>query len=379
MICFIVGPDGADQRIQALTKLAGRLGHAPTAAASLDALRADPRYAEAPRALVLVPDLSGGTQAQDAIRFASEEQGRAFVVWVADALAPDLYKGLVRTRSGEWIGWGTGAQELADLTATLTGAEAAERGARVVSLLPSKGGVGNTTLALECALHLATRRKRGTARVAVLDLNVQGGTLADALDVEPRFDLGALIERPERLDEQLIDVFTSRFNARLDVFAPPARALRLDEVPPQIVFTVLDAVAKRYETILIDLPPVWLPWIDNILQGSDAVVVTGAATVPALRRLTGRLAALDALPVPASRLAVAVNLCEADLLGRFERAAEIDRALSGRALFRIRRDTATACGALDAGRPLLEAAPNARVSRDIRRLADWIATAAEQP
>lgn len=379
MICFIVGPDGADQRIQALTKLAGRLGHAPLAAATLDALRADPRYGDASRALVLVPDLAGGAGAEAAIRFAAEEGGRAFVVWIADTLAPDLYKQLVRTRSGEWIGWTTGAQELAELTAHLTGTEAATRAARVVSLLPSKGGVGNTTLALESALHLATRRKRGTARVAVLDLNVQGGTLADALDIEPRFDLAALIERPERLDEQLIDVFTSRFSGRLDVFAPPPRPIRFEDVPPPIVFTVLDALSKRYETILIDLPPVWLPWIDTILQGSDAVVVTGAATVPALRRLSHRLGALDALAIPPARLAVAVNLCEADLLGRFTRGPEIERALGGRTLFRIRRDTAAACGALDAGRPLLEASPNARVSRDIKRLADWIATAAEQP
>ena len=61
-----------------------------------------------------------------------------------------------------------------------------ERTARVLSFLPSKGGVGNTMLVVETAVCLAARLKRG-GRVAILDLNLQGGTVADALDIEPRF------------------------------------------------------------------------------------------------------------------------------------------------------------------------------------------------
>lgn len=376
MICFIVGADGQDGRLRSLAGIVGSLGYTAQSVPDLDALSARADYAAAVRPLVLIPDLASGSLAERAVAFAQAQRGRAFVVYIADALTPGLYKQLVRTQSGDWIAWETFSDELRDLVATLGAPEASARGATIVSFLPSKGGVGNTTLVAETGVHLSTRRRRGLGRVALLDLNLQGGTLADALDVEPRFDIGEIVERPERLDEQLVDIFTSRHSPRLDVFAGPNRRIALDQVPAPIVFTIIDAIAKRYETILIDLPPVWLPWIDNILHGSDAVVASGGSTVPALRKLSGLLAQLDALKLSASRLAVAVNPCDADLLGRITRKGEIERALPGRELFFVRRDSVAACGALDAGRSLLETTPNARVGRDIRRLAEWVGTQA---
>ncbi|WP_375407964.1 CpaE family protein [uncultured Methylobacterium sp.] len=375
MKCFIIAADRGDSRVRSLAKIVESLGYTLSYATGIDVLRSERSFTDARRPLVLVPDLGSGALAEPALRLAQDEQGRAFVVYVAETLAPDLYKALVRSQAGEWIGWGTCAQELRELTKAMAGAETPERTAKVVSFLPSKGGVGNTTLALESGIHLSTRRKR-PVRLALLDLNLQGGTLADALDIEPRFEVGEIIAQPERLDEQLIDVFTSRHTPRLDVFAAPHRRIALGDVRPEIVFTFIDAIAKRYEAVLIDLPHAWVAWIDNILQGSDAVVLSGGATVPALRGLTQTLAHLDGLAIPASKLAVAVNACETDLLGRVTRRTEIERPLAGRSLFCIRRDASAADGALDAGRSLLEMSPNARVSADIRRLAEWCGTAA---
>ena len=374
MNCFLIAADRGDPRVRSLAKLVESLGYTLFYAIGIDALRMERSFTDARRPLVLVPDSSSGALAEAALRLAQDEQGRVFVVYVAETLSPNLYKALVRSQAGEWIGWDTCAQELRDLTKTMAGSETPDRAAKVVSFLPSKGGVGNTTLVLEAGIHLSTRRKR-PVRVALLDLNLQGGTLADALDIEPRFEIGEIIAQPERLDEQLIDVFTSRHMPRLDVFAAPHRRISLGDVPPQIVFTFIDAIAKRYEAILIDLPHAWVSWIDNVLQGSDAVVLSGGATVPALRGLTQTLAHLDELAIPASKLAVAVNACEADLLGRVTRRTEIERPLAGRSLFCIRRDGSAVDGALDAGRSLLEMSPNARVSADIRRLAEWCGTA----
>ncbi len=360
--------------MRSLVALLSSLGHRVALVADLGGLKIEHDAAGGRRALIVVPETPGGPAAREVVDLARAAEARAFVVYVADSLAPELYKALVRSRAGEWVGWDTCAEELRDLASALDGPAQAQESGRIVSFLPSKGGVGNTTLALETGIHLAMRRRR-PVRVALLDLNLQGGTLADALDVEPRFDVMEIVAQPERLDEQLIDVFTSRHLPRLDVFAAPIRRIALEHVPPQIVLTFIDAIAKRYAAVLIDLPRVWGEWVDTIVQGSDAVVLSGGATVPALRCLTQSLAHLDGLKIPAPRLAVAVNPCEADVFGRVARLREIERPLGERSVFCIRRDPA-APGALDAGRSLLEMAPNARASRDIRRLAEWCATAA---
>lgn len=374
MIGFVVAarPDAA--QAQALVRLAKGLGYAVVPVADADALRRDRRFGTGGQTLVLVPDLGAGTEAEAALRLAKEEPARAFVVLVAETVSPALYKALSRTGAGDWVGWDDCADELRDLGARLGGAGVTERHARIVSFLPSKGGVGNTLLALETGIHLAGRRK-GAGRVAILDLNVQGGTLADALDLAPRFDIGEIVASPERLDEQLIDVFTSRHGERLDVFACPSRRIAFEAVSPAIVFTFLDAIARRYETILIDLPRTWIGWIDNLLQGSDVVIVSAEATVPGLRALSAALGHVDALDLARARLTVAVNLCDTDLLGRITRRTELERVLAGRSVHCIRRDAAAARAAVDTGRPLLDSAPNTRIGRDLRRLAEWCGAA----
>ena len=311
----------------------------------------------------------------EAADFAVQATGHAFVVLVADTVVPEAYKALVRSGSGEWVQWGSCEAELAEVALGFSAPAHSDGGARIVSFLPSKGGVGNTTLVIEAAVHLSSRlsnSRRGGARVAVLDLNLQGGTLADCLDVEPRFDIAEIVGRPERLDEQLIEVFTSRYANCLDIFASPMRASGAEEVGPGLIFTFIDAISARYDAILLDLPQTCLAWTDTLIQGSDAVVVTGTTTVPALRCLSLRLAHVAGLGVPEGKRAVAINQVCTDLFGRFKRRPEIERVLDGHRLFFVRRDGSALEDASNSGRPLLESAPDSRVGRDIRRLATWI-------
>ena len=380
MQCFIVAPDRDEARSGLLARLAGQLGYETVTVPALAALDDDPRFGRATRPLVLV--VHGATDpvpARPILDFVEHRSGHAFVVVVADAIAADAYKQLVRTGSAEWIRWPDIEAELGDLAGRLLGAGTIERSARILSFLPSKGGVGNTTLVVEAAICLSAKRKRANRRVAILDLNLQGGTVADALDIAPRFDIAEIVGRPERLDEQLIDVFTSRHSPRLDVFAGPSRLTGLDDVEPQIVFAFVDSISSRYDVLLLDLPSYWLPWTDDLLQGSDAVVVSGGGTVPALRMLTARLRHLTGIGIPESRLAAVVNQVEVDLLGRVARRPDIERVLAGYRSFFVRRDSAAVAEASDVGRPLMELMPNARVARDIRRVGDWIETIVDRP
>jgi pilus assembly protein CpaE len=370
--CFIVGADPNEGA--RLSAALASLGHPASDRPSVSILRADPQFLSAPRAIVLIADPS---QAFEGADLAGEAGTHAFVVLVADTVPPQAYKALVRTGSGEWIQWTNCEAELADLVQGFSIPSHEDGGARIVSFLPSKGGVGNTTLAIEVAIHLATgrlenKRRRGDARVALLDLNLQGGTLAHCLDLEPRFDIAEISGRPERLDEQLVEIFTSRYANRIDVFASPTRQSGDDEIGPGLIFTFIDAISSRYDVIVLDLPQYWLAWTDTLIHGSDVVVVTGGATVPALRRLTARLSHITELGVPKERRAAAINEVGTDLLGRFNRRTEIERVLEGHKCAFIRRDVTAVEEAADSGRPVLETAPDSRIGRDIRRLADWI-------
>ena len=378
MQCFMVGADD-DRTWATLAAFVQTLGLNPAASPSLAALRDDKRLANASRYLVLLPGTaSTPLNLVEAAAFAKEAGSQAFVVCLADVVAPDDYKRLVRTGAAEWITWRDYQDELRDIVTRLSTDVAPGRAATVLSFLPSKGGVGNTTLVIEVATHLSTRRKRGGFRVAILDLNLQGGTVADALDVEPRFNVTEIMDRPERLDEQLIDVFTSRYSKGLDIFASPVSRIGLNTIRPEVIFTVIDSIASRYDILLFDLPSYWSSWTDALLQGSDAVVVSGGDSVPALRRLAATLDHVEGLAVPEAKLAAVVNAVETDLLGRVGRRGVIEKTLAKRRVFFVRRDGASAAKALDVGRPLLSVGRSTGIARDIRHVTEWVESTAER-
>jgi len=375
--CFIVAGRHEAER-NSVADLARESGYAVGLALDLDELKTQPAYSQSVQPLVILLDSdSPSDQAEAATRFAEQEAGHCYLVYVTETISPEDYKRLVRTQRAEWCRREGLPRELADIAQRVSSAEGTARGgARIVSFFPSKGGVGNTTLAVEAAIHLARLRKRG-ARIAILDLDLEGGTLADALDVEPRFDIREIVGVPERLDNQLIDIFTSRHSEGVDVFASPRRRAGAAEVDPQMIFAVLDLLASRYDLILLDIPNQRLPFVDNLLQGSDGVVLSGDSTVPALKQIAAKLSHLDDLSVDRAKLLVAVNHCQTDFLGRVVRRVEIARALPGRQISFIRQDVASVRDASNAGRPLAELHPGSRVSKDMRKMAEWIGTAVE--
>lgn len=377
MRSFIVGLDPGE--VARLARLSSAIGSPLSVLPGFDALRAELARPATGRTLVLLadPDL-----ARNAVQLASEHADGTFVVVLADVIPPEDYKALIRTGAGDWIQWGSCESELAELTSRLSVSAHAGNGARIVTFVPSKGGVGNTSLLAEIGVLLSGQRPatvRSGPAVAVLDLNFQGGTLADTLDVEPRFDLAEIAGRPERLDEQLAEVFSSRYKDRLDVFAPPSRPVMPDNFAPNLIFSFIDTIGPRYDLVLIDLPPMALGWTETLIEGSDAVVVTGIATVPGLRRLSHRLARLDDLHAPVPRRLAVINQAETDLMGRFVRRTEVERLLGGWDSILVRRDCAAMETAANAGQPLVETAPDGRLGRDIRRIAKWIEAAAARP
>jgi pilus assembly protein CpaE len=373
--CFVVAPAGHGPKVAMLVARAQQLGLSVDIVSGLESLSAQRAFSQTRHPLVLLADVGSDCQlAADALQFAGSQASHAYLVYVSDSIDPDIYKQLLRTQAADWSKWELVSLELPDVIKQMLGDDVPlASNAKILSFFPSKGGVGNTTLAIEVAISLATMRSRRSSRIALLDLNLDGGTLADALDIEARFDLHEIAGHPERLDNQLIDVFASRHSDRLDVFATPPRRATSGEIAPQMIFTMLDLLASRYDVILIDMPNQHLPWNHNLLLGSDMVILSGTSTVPALKQIHAKLALLDELKFSDGKIAVIVNQCEKSLLGQVVRRKEIDRALPGRQLFFIRDDAATVRAAANAGRPLIELSFNSHVSNDIRKLVGWIA------
>jgi pilus assembly protein CpaE len=72
-----------------------------------------------------------------------------------------------------------------------------QRLGRLIAVTGTRGGVGATLVATSLAWSIAHRRRR---RCALLDLDLQFGTAALALDLEPSNGLREALEHPSRID-----------------------------------------------------------------------------------------------------------------------------------------------------------------------------------
>src|SRR5258708_8075199 len=237
------------------------------------------------------------------VEVAARKRNRMFLVLVSQNISIDDYKRLVQTDSADWDSSDADGREIPDIIsrhqrrmAAAATAQPVERKPVVVSFVPSAGGVGNTTLAVETGVQLKTDKTTRDRKVCLIDLDFQSSNVCDYLDIEPRLQIQEISADPERLDAQLFEIFISRHASGLDVFAAPRTKFEYCHLNMAAFDALFSIAATRYGLILNHCPVTWLPLAPNVIPGSKATLVTGINTVPGLRQPFEPLAATRQLP-----------------------------------------------------------------------------------
>src|SRR5438309_11718710 len=146
----------------------------------------------------------------------------------------------------------------------------------IVAFVPSAGGVGNATLAIETAVQVNRASQTSARRVCLLDLDLRASHICDYLDIEPRFHIEEIVQNPDRLDAQLFDLFVSRHAASdIDVLAVPRNRRASVELDMAALDALFRFISQQYDLVIINVPPAWFDWTDQILGVSDLAIVTG--------------------------------------------------------------------------------------------------------
>ena len=316
------------------------------------------------------------------VSIAEQTQRGIFFIFVSKEISATDYKRLLRGGGADWASLKDAPQEIHDIIARTgeTGPAApATGGAKPIigAFVPSSGGVGNTTMALETALQLKADKRTRDRRICLFDLDIQTSHVCDYLDIEPRLQLRQIIESPKRLDEQLFELFVSRHSSGIDVLASARN--RRDPIEPTVAAfdALFGLIAPRYDIVILDFPPFWANWTNQILSVCDLVVVTGLNTVPGLRQVADLLAALRSLETIPPKIVVGLNRCEPRLLGGVARSQHIGRLLSGETVLTVRDDDVTATQAVNTGVPAAIDSPSSKISKDIRGFAALFAELAQ--
>ena len=158
--------------------------------------------------------------------------------------------------------------------------DATERGGHVVSICGAQGGSGATSIAINLALQLAETTK---AKVALLDLHLQGGETAVMLGVRPGPGLRIALENPQRADTLFIERAAIEVNERVRLISADEDLDAILDITEGGVRHVLGLLRQRFAYVVVDVPMPLTPAIHPVIGLSRHVLVLMEAEVTGLR------------------------------------------------------------------------------------------------
>src|SRR3954464_8883066 len=164
-----------------------------------------------------------------------------------------------------------------------------DRGGHVVSICGAQGGAGATSIAINLALQLAETTK---AKVALLDLHLQGGETAVMLGVRPGPGLRIALENPARADTLFLERAAIEINERVCLISAEEDLDAQLDITEAGVRHVLGLLRQRFNYIVVDIPVPLAPAIHPVIALSRHVLVLLEAEVTGLRNAHALRAAI---------------------------------------------------------------------------------------
>jgi pilus assembly protein CpaE len=250
---------------------------------------------------------------------------------------------------------------LDDKPAEAAAAVASER-RPVIAVVGTRGGVGASTLAINCAWLAAHEFKR---RAALLDLDLQYGTVALALDIEPTHGLREALENPSRIDSLFINSATVKIGERLSVMAAEETPDIEVAYDPAAIDLLIDELARQADCLIVDVPRSFAAARARVLASATKVLVVTDLSLAGLRdaiRIQGQIQML----APQAQLIYVANH-SGGREGGVPRA-EFERALGHKLDFLVPDDPKAAATAGNSGKPIVAVAPNSKVAAPLKTI-----------
>lgn len=241
-----------------------------------------------------------------------------------------------------------------DLHATSQAGQAA-----VTAVVNAKGGSGATLLACNVAHVMSVVSQR---RVALVDLDVQFGTLPLYLDLYPQRGLVQALANLDELDAVALDGYLTRHPSGLKVLGHSGEeALELGDVQGHDVERLLDLLGRDHDNVVVDLPRRISPASLAVFERAAHVLVVVQQSVTTLRDATRLLRILRRdVAVPRERILVVVNRYEKNAPVTLE---DIGKTLNCTELNTVPNDFRTVSDCVNTGTPLHDYARGAAVTR----------------
>ncbi len=183
----------------------------------------------------------------------------------------ELFRTLIREGISDYLISPLDAETLkASVSKIFEGGGGARLG-RVIAFAGMTGGVGSSVICHNAAHEMCAHYDE---QAIVVDLDIAYGTAALDYNMQPRQTVVDALSQAGRLDAGLLGQYLMEFGeTKLSVLASPASLSTGLQITTEPLDAVINVVKPMADFIVLDLPHVWDPWINDMLAVADEVVL----------------------------------------------------------------------------------------------------------
>jgi pilus assembly protein CpaE len=247
-----------------------------------------------------------------------------------------------------------------------------DRHGRVVTVFSAKGGCGKTTVATNLAAALAAN---GSTRVCLLDLDLEFGDVAIALQLVPERTLVDLVSMAGTIDEHGIRSVLTPAGPGIDAVLAPTGPGDAARIGADLVPELVRALRLMYDVVIIDTPPAVTEHVLAAFDLADVTVLLATLDVPAIKNLKVSLDTLDLLGYPRDSRVVVLNRADARVGLKL---SDVEQTIGMPVSLQI-PSSGDVPAAINRGALIVREQPGHEVSRSLKDLASRIADAHPEP
>lgn len=235
---------------------------------------------------------------------------------------------------------------------------------KLLAVMNAKGGSGATLVACNLAQQLSQH-----ASVLLIDLDLQFGSVAHYLDVQPSHSHVEVLQQVGEMDSLALRGFCTHYDANLHVLGGRSSELCLpQDIHAEQLEALLHLARSTYDWVVVDLPRQIDHLTGTTLENADKVLVVLQQSISHLKDADRLLRILrDDMGIQSSRLQVLVNRYNKNAAVSLK---DIEEALRCPDLLLLPNDFTVVSESQNAGVPLAIHAPRAAITLALKQIAE---------